>query len=189
MSGLFHHKSDRLRPGVVSFLLGAAILWGMFRASQRDMAVGFLAELWSRNLVNLFSTPLSVSEYMTGLIAVNLIKAMVGMIAAALIAWWCYTYNVFPMFPAFLPYMLNLILFALAVGVVITGLIFRYTTRIQGLAWSFTSFLMPLSCVFYPVRSLPGFLRPIAWALPTAHAFEGMRQVIAGGEFSMVHFG
>ncbi|MGH8012174.1 MAG: hypothetical protein ACREQ4_06735 [Candidatus Binataceae bacterium] len=52
------------------------------------------------------------------------------------------------MFPALLPYMLNLLLFALAVGVVITGLIFRYTTRIQGLAWSFTAFSMPLSCVF-----------------------------------------
>jgi ABC-2 type transport system permease protein len=125
---------------------------------------------------------------MTGLIAVNFLKAMLGMTAAALVTWVCFAYNIFPMLPAFLPFVLNLVIFALAVGVVITGLIFRYTTRIQGLTWSFTGFLMPLSCVFYPVRSLPEYLRPFALALPTTQAFEGMRQVIAGGGFSTSHF-
>jgi ABC-2 type transport system permease protein len=79
-------RGNHLQPGLVSFMLGAVILWGLFFAFQRDMAVGFLDELWSRNLVNLFSTPLSVAEYMTGLIAVNVVKAMVGMTVAALIA-------------------------------------------------------------------------------------------------------
>ncbi len=180
--------SGGLKPGVISFLLGAIILWGMFRGFQRDMAVGFLAELWSRNFVNLFSTPLTISEYMTGLITVNLLKAMVGMMAAALIAWICYAYDMFPMLPAFIPYLLNLVLFALAIGVVTTGLIFRYSTRIQGLAWSFAGLLMPFSCVFYPLQSLPKFWRPVAWVLPTTHAFEGMRQAIAGGGFSILHF-
>ncbi len=185
---LYIARGTRLRPGVVSFLLGAIILWGLFRAFQRDMAIGFLAELWSRNFMNLFSTPLRVSEYMTGLIAINFLKAMIGMFAAALIAWICYTYNVFPALPAFIPFMLNLILFALAVGVVTTGLIFRYTTRMQGLAWSFAGLLMPFSCVFYPLSSLPPFWRPVAWILPTTHSFEGMRQVIAGRGVSFVHF-
>jgi ABC-2 type transport system permease protein len=74
------------------------------------------------------------------------------------------------------------------VGVAVTGLIFRYTTKFQTLAWSFAGLLMPLSCVFYPLNSLPGFLRPIAWLLPTTHSFEGMRQVINQGEFSLAHF-
>ncbi|HEY6394759.1 MAG TPA: ABC transporter permease, partial [Candidatus Binataceae bacterium] len=181
-------RGNRLQPGIVSFLLGAAILWGMFFAFQRDMAVGFLDELWSRNLINLFSTPLSVGEYITGLILVNFVKAMVGLAAAAAIAWLCYAFNIFPVLPAFLPYMLNLALFALALGVLITGLIFRYTTRIQGLAWSFAGLLQPISCVFYPITALPKYLRGVAWMLPTTHAFEGMRQVLSGGGFSPLHF-
>jgi len=152
-------RGNRLQPGLISFMLGAIILWGLFFAFQRDMAVGFLDELWSRNLVNLFSTPLSVSEYMTGLIAVNLLKAVFGMTAAALIAWACYAFDIFPALPAMLPYMLNLMLFALALGIIITGLIFRYTTKIQGLAWSFAGLLMPMSCVLYPLQSLPRYLR------------------------------
>lgn len=182
-------RDNRLQPGLVSFLLSAVILWGMFRSFQRDMAVGFLAELWSRNLINLFSTPLSVPEYMTGLIAVNLIKVLLGTASAGLIAWVCYSFDIFPVFLELIPFMLNLVIFALAVGVVITGLIFRYTTRIQGLTWSLTALLMPLSCVFYPVRSLPEGLRPFALGLPTSHAFEGMRQAISGRGFSVGHFG
>jgi ABC-2 type transport system permease protein len=185
---IYLRRGDNLRPGLVSCLLGAVILWGLFNAFQRDMAVGFLDELWSRNLINLFGSPLTISEYLTGLIAINLIKAMVGMFAEALIAWIFYHYNLFPMLPAFVPFILNLALFALAVGVAVTGLIFRYTTKFQTMAWSIAGLLMPLSCVFYPIKALPEFLRPLAWMLPTTHSFEGMRWVIERGEFSTMHF-
>jgi ABC-2 type transport system permease protein len=185
---IYLSSQRRLQPDIVSFLLGAAILWGMFFAFQRDMAVGFLDELWSRNLINLFSTPLNVWEYLTGLICVNFLKAMVGLTAAGAVAWVCYAFDIVPFLPSFLPYMANLILFALAVGVVMTGLIFRFTTRIQGLAWSFAGLLQPVSCVFYPASSLPKPLRIVALALPTTHAFEGMRQILRGGGFSMAHF-
>ena len=181
-------RGNRLQPGIVSFLLGSSILWGLFYAFQRDMAVGFLDELWSRNLINLFSSPLSVWEYLTGLILVNSLKALVGLTAAATIAWAAYAFNFFPLLPALIPFMANLVLFALALGVVITGMIFRYTTRIQTLAWSFAGLLQPVSCVFYPLAALPKYLQPIAWILPTTHAFEGMRQVLSGHGFSALHF-
>jgi ABC-2 type transport system permease protein len=176
------------QTGIVGALLAAVILWGLFNAFQRDMAVGFLEELWSRNLLNLFGSPLSVSEYITGLIAINLVKAAIGMIFEAVIALLCYRFNIFPLLIAFLPFLFNLVLFGLAVGVAVTGLIFRYTTRFQVLAWGVAGLLMPLSCVFYPLSALPAFLRPVAWVLPTAHCFEGMRQVLAGKGISFEHF-
>jgi ABC-2 type transport system permease protein len=185
---LYLRHADRLRPGVISCLLGAVILWGLFNAFQRDMAVGFLEELWSRNLVSLFGSPLSVSEYVTGLIIVSLAKAMIGLIVESVIAWLFYHYNIFPMLPTLIPFILNLALFALTMGIVITGLIFRYTTKFQAMAWSFAGILMPLSCVFYPLSSLPNFLRPIATMLPTTHSFEGMREAIDRGRFSAAHF-
>lgn len=185
---LYLRHGDRLQPGILSCLLGAVILWGLFNAFQRDMAVGFLEELWSRNLVSLFASPLSVSEYVTGLIIVTLAKAMVGLFVEALIAWLFYHYDIFPALPTLFPFILNLALFALTMGIVVTGLIFRYTTKFQAMAWSFAGILMPLSCVFYPLSSLPGFLRPIASILPTTHSFEGMREAIEKGGFSAFHF-
>jgi len=181
-------RHDRLSPGLGNDLLSAAILWSMFNAFQRDLAMGFMEELWSRNLLNLFSTPLSVGEYMTGLILLNLVKAAAGLLVASLIAWFCYAYNIFPSLPSFLPFLLNLILFSLSVGLVITGAVIRYSTKISTLAWSFAGLLMPISCVFYPVSTLPGWLRPVALSLPTTRAFEAMRQLLMHGEFSFSHF-
>jgi ABC-2 type transport system permease protein len=180
---LYLRRGDRLQPGILSCLLGAVILWGLFNAFQRDMAVGFLEELWSRNLVSLFGSPLTVTEYVTGLIIVTLIKVMIGLSVESLIAWLFYHYDIFPALPRLLPYILNLALFAFTIGIAITGLIFRYTTKFQAMAWSFAGILMPLSCVFYPVSSLPAFLRPMAAMLPTTHSFEGMRHVIESGSF------
>jgi ABC-2 type transport system permease protein len=185
---LYLRHSDRLKPGVVSCLLGGVILWGLFNAFQRDMAVGFLEELWSRNLVSLFASPLSISEYVAGLIIITLGKAMIGLTVESLIAWLFYHYDIFPMLPQLVPFLLNLALFALTIGIAVTGLIFRYTTKFQAMAWSFAGILMPLSCVFYPLSSLPSFLRPMAWVLPTTHSFEGMRKVIENGGFSAFHF-
>lgn len=182
-------RSDAARPGLVNCLLGGVILWGIFNGLQRDMAVGFLDELWSRNLVNMFASPLSVKEYLAGLVAVNAIKMIIGAALEAIIAWLFYHFDIFPMLLRFVPFILNLALFALAVGIAVTGLIFRFTTRFQTLAWSFAGVLMPLSCVFYPLDALPRFLRPIAWLLPTTHCFEGMRRIITHGELSFTHFG
>jgi hypothetical protein len=122
-----------LRPGLVNCLLGVVILWGIFNGFQRDMAVGFLDELRSRNLVNLFASPLSVPEYLTGLVPVNAIKVIIGVALEAVTAWLFYHSDIFPILPRFVPFILNLALFVLAIGIVVTGLIFRYTTRFQTL--------------------------------------------------------
>jgi ABC-2 type transport system permease protein len=85
------------------------------------------------------------------------------------------------------PFIAMLVLFAISIGIFITGLICRYTTSMQTLAWSITGLLMPLSCIFYPVSSLPRALRPIALALPSTQAFEGMRQAMSGGGLSQTN--
>ena len=46
------------------------------------------------------------------------------------------------------------------------------------LAWSMVFLFQPISCVFYPIEVLPGWLQAIAWMNPAAHVFEGMRAVL-----------
>jgi ABC-2 type transport system permease protein len=181
-------QNDHSRPGVINFLLGAVILWGMFSAFQRDMAVGVLEELWSRNLASLLASPLTAPEYLTGLVIVTFGKVSVGLIAECIVAWLFYKYNLFPLLLPIMPFLLNLVLFGTIIGILVMGVIFRYTTRFQALSWSIASILMPFSCVFYPISALPVVLRPAAWILPSTHSFEGMRQVLQQGNFSSFHF-
>jgi len=110
-------------------MLGAAILWTMFYSFQRDMAVAFIDDLWCRNLINLFSTPLMLSEYMAGIIVVCILKVIVGLVAASAIAWAAYSFDILPWLPTFIPYIANLLFFSLAIGIAITGMIFRYSTK------------------------------------------------------------
>ncbi len=63
---LTHGK--RLQPNIVSMSAGRGNPVDHVLLFQRDMAVGFIDDLWCRNLINLFSTPLTLSEYMAGII-------------------------------------------------------------------------------------------------------------------------
>jgi ABC-2 type transport system permease protein len=38
--------------------------------------------------------------------------------------------------------------------------------------------LLPLTCVYYPVSVLPGWLQVVAWMLPPTYVFEGMRALL-----------
>lgn len=102
------------------------------------------------------------SYYIAGLFLINLVKAFAGATAAALVAWLLYSLNILPFLPASLPFVLVLILFAIAIGITITGLVARYSTAMQRFAWSITGLLMPRSCIFYPLTALPRPLHPIA---------------------------
>jgi ABC-2 type transport system permease protein len=37
---------------------------------------------------------------------------------------------------------------------------------------------LPLTCVYYPVAVLPGWLQAVAWSLPPTYVFEGMRALL-----------
>ncbi len=44
--------------------------------------------------------------------------------------------------------------------------------------------LQPVSCVFWPERVLPQWLRRVAQFVPADHVFEGMRSVLVEGRFA-----
>ena len=48
----------------------------------------------------------------------------------------------------------------------------------ESLAWALIFLIQPLSGVYYPVTTLPAWLQPVAWCLPSAPIFEGMRAVL-----------
>jgi ABC-2 type transport system permease protein len=165
------------------FLVVAAVFWSLFRGMQRDIAIGLLSEIWARNLTALLTTPLTFSEYVAGLTTVAAGKAVVSSIIALGLTNIFYVSTSLKILIMLVPFAINLVVFGFAVGILISGLIIRYSTRVQNIAWSVTGVLLPLSCVFYPMAELPDFLKGIAWLVPTSHSFEGIRQIMLGGVF------
>ena len=68
------------------------------------------------------------------------------------------------------------------------GLILRHGMGAESLAWTVFFALSPVSCVYYPVTTLPGWLQPVAWAFPQTYVFEGMRTVMFEHVFRMDYF-
>ena len=67
-----------------------------------------------------------------------------------------------------------------AIGMFVIGLVLRFGSGAEALAWGLLFAVMPLSGVFTPVANLPGALQPVAKSLPTTHAFIALRIAVAG---------
>ena len=65
-----------------------------------------------------------------------------------------------------------------AVGFIVSGLVLRYGHAFEELAWAIIFIILPFSCVYYPLSSLPEIIQDIVQILPTVHIFETMRLIL-----------
>ena len=170
-------------PSFVTFFLGALILWDVLFRAQQGITISFLEEVWSRNLMNLFASPLKPSEFLTATMLLSIGKVAAVSCVTVTAALLFYSFNVFVLGVSLIPFILNLIVTGWCIGVLTTGLIMRYGQEVEVLAWGLVFLFQPISCVFYPMHVLPSWLQAIAWINPAAHIFEGMRAVITTGTF------
>ena len=168
-------------------LLGGALLWEVALRSQMGFSISFLEEIWSRNLGHVFVSPLRPRELVAALMAMSVIRVLVGVLPAILLAWVLYAFGLFAMGPVVVAFFAALLMMGWAVALGVTSLILRYGAGAEALAWSVLFGLTPFSAVFYPVSVLPWWLQPISLALPAAHVFEGMRAALLDGTIAWGH--
>ncbi|RMH31552.1 MAG: ABC transporter permease [Nitrospirae bacterium] len=173
--------------GAVTFFLGALILWDVLFRAQQGIALSFLEEMWARNLMNLFASPLTVGEYLVATMALSVLKVSAVGSLMTLFALIFYDYDIFMIGVALVPFVLNLLISGWIIGVLTTSIIMRFGQQAEVLAWGMVFLFQPISCVFYPLEVLPTALQHIAWLVPPAHIFEGMRTVLLSGTFPQAH--
>ncbi len=177
---------EKVRPDLptfVKFFLGALILWDVLYRAQQGFSVSFLEEIWSRNLLNLFVSPMRPIEFLASLMCISIFKLLSAAVVTALLAWVFYSFNILLLGVALIPFVLNLTLMGWAIGLITIAVILRYGQEAEVMAWGLAFLVQPISAVFYPVSILPVWLQPFALAMPASHVFEGMRQVVEGGPF------
>jgi len=173
--------------GAVTFFLGALILWDVLFRAQQGIALSFLEEMWARNLMNLFASPLTVGEYLVATMAMSIFKVTAVGSLMILFAMIFYSYDIFVIGLSLLPFIFNLLISGWIIGVLTISIIMRFGQQAEVLAWGMVFLFQPLSCVFYPMEVLPGILQNIAWMIPPSHIFEGMRAVLLNGDIPTVH--
>lgn len=168
---------------IASVVFGA-VLWYFVWRGQSEMTIGLLEELWSENLINIFASPLKFGEWVIGLCGVAIVKIGLTTLLEALLVFLLYQVNFFGLGWYLVPFALILTLMSWAFGFFVTGMILRYGTNIQTLAWSGIYILSPLSAVYYPLSILPEWLHYISGMLPSTYVFEAMRLIVSGGTLS-----
>ena len=173
--------------GAVTFFLGALILWDMLFRAQQGITLSFLEEIWARNLMNLFASPLTAGEFLAATMAMSVFKVTAVSLIMVASAFVFYSYNLFLIGASLIPFVLNLLVAGWIIGVLTTSIIMRFGQQAEVLAWGMVFLFQPISCVFYPLDVLPQWLQAIAWANPAAHVFEGMRAVLLNEALPITH--
>lgn len=169
-------------------LLTGLIFWQITWRGSVDISVSLLQEFWQRNLVNLFSTPLKVSEWIAGTLLLSVAKLFVTISFGSLIVYLLYSLNVFAVGQAFLPFAASLLIFGWTLSFLSSSAIIYWGHKVEMFAWMAAFLFAPFSAVFYPVEVLPEWAQVIAWFLPTTYIFQGMRMILSGNAFPISYF-
>ena len=168
-----------------SYLIAAVLLWDVLFRSQLGLTLGFVEEMWARNLGHLAVSPLRPLEFVGALIATSLIRTLVAVGGAGFLATLFFGFNALELGFGLALFFLNLVIMGWGVGLAVCAILLRYGLAAEALAWGALFVLQPLCGVFYPVSVLPDWLEPIARALPATHVFEGMRTVVQDGRLDI----
>lgn len=168
-------------PDFILLILSAFVFWSLFDLSQRSFGISFLEEVWSRNVINLFASPVKLSEMVVGFVMVGVAQAVLAFFYVTTLAFLLYALNIWMLGFYIVPFFVNILVFGWALGVVTIGLVVRFGPSADILAFFIPFMLLPFSAVYYPVTVLPPLLQRITFVLPTRHMFEGMRMAIAEG--------
>ena len=103
---------------------------------------------------------------------------MAGVLPAAALAIAFYDYSVFSLGLPLLAFFVNLMIMGWGIGLFVSAIVLRFGLGAESMAWFLIFLLAPFSAVYYPVSSLPDWIQPVAWALPSSYVFEGMRAVM-----------
>ncbi|HUL41175.1 MAG TPA: ABC transporter permease [Burkholderiales bacterium] len=167
-------------PGL---LIASVLLWDILFRSQLGVSLTFFEEMYSRNLGHLFVSPLRPYELVSSKLIISLLRTLIGVGGAALLAIPFYHYSIFSMGLPLIAFFANLMMMGWAIGLMVSALVLRWGLGAENLAWALIFAAAPVSGVYYPISVLPGWLRPLALALPSSHVFEGMRAVVLEHQF------
>ena len=131
-------------------LLGGVLLWEIALRSQMGVAVSFLEEIWSRNLGHVFVSPLRPWELVAALIGMSIVRMVIGLLPAVLLAWALYAFNLLALGPVLILFALNLMVMGWWVSLGVVSLILRHGAGAEALAWSVLFALTPFSAVLLP---------------------------------------
>lgn len=173
----------------VPTLLGGVLLWDFSTRIMQGVNTAFLEDVWSRNFLNLFASPLSIAEYLVGLVLTSMLTSVLGVVVMLLLATTVFHLDFFSLGLPLVGFLFVLYLFGIALGIFGSAIVLKFGPASEWLLWPLPALLSPFAAVFYPLATLPLWMRGVAHLLPPAYVFEGMRSLLKGDGFPSMQLG
>ncbi len=167
------------RVDFVPALLGAVLLWDFFTRVMQGVTMTFFEDVWTRNFLNLFATPLLISEYIAGLVTSSILSSLVGLVVMLLLSTTVFGLNFFGYGLAAIPFLLILFVCGIALGIFAAATVLRMGPAAEWFIWPIPAMLSPFACVYYPLATLPHWMQITARLLPPSYVFESLRAIIS----------
>ena len=173
----------------VPVLLGAVLLWDFITRVMHGVTMAFFEDVWSRNFLNLFATPLAISEYVVGLVGSSIGTSSVGLIIMLVLASAIFGLSFVSFGAVIYLFLIVLFLFGVALGIIGVAIVLRFGPAAEWFIWPIPVIVSPFAGVFYPLSTLPLWMRYTARFLPPAYVFENLRALVAGQPASTAALG
>lgn len=185
--GLTSSYFTKLAPNshILQIILSGIIFWTIIWRSQQEISVNLLEDLWNKNLVNIFVSPLSFKEWILSFFVVSILKSMTSFAIASVFAALIYHVNVLFYGGYLFLFAFILLLNGWWIGFFVSALILRFGTKVQNIAWSLVSVISPFSAVYYPISILPYWAQYVTRIFPTSYIFSAIHTLIATGNVDM----
>ncbi len=170
---------------IVTALLTGLLLWNVIWRAQAEVSRNLMDEIWNNNLVNLFSTPLSVIEWLIAVVLLSMVKTSITICLLTPVMFLLYSINVLALGSWMPVFFLGATMTGWWVGFISAGIVLRYGPKVQTVIWTLPGMLLPFSAIYFPVDQLPGWARAASLIVPTSYIFEAMRAVLAGTAVDM----
>ncbi|MCX5922687.1 MAG: ABC transporter permease [Candidatus Dependentiae bacterium] len=179
--------STQQNSTVVINLIAGLILWQVSFRTHLEVSRNLLQEIWDENLVNFFATPLTIAEWIVGLMMTGLLGTLITVPYGALLMKLIFNLNLFSIGISLLPLILLLVVSGWVLGFIASGFLIYWGQRIETIVWAIGWLPAPFCSVYYSVDILPHWMQIVSKCLPMTHAFEGMRYALTMGQIPYWH--
>lgn len=159
-------------------LMTTLVLWQIVVRADFGVSLNLLEEIWAQNITNLFSTPLTIGEWICATFVEGFFMLVAITLFCAMAVYLTYGYNIFAIGVWFIPIAVLMFISGLAIGFFTSSLLIFWGVRVQSMAWMIGWMFAPVSGCYYPTTILPPWLQTIAHALPLHYATETARVLI-----------
>lgn len=168
------------RLNFVPTLLGAVLLFDFFTRVMHGVSGVFLEDVWSRNFLNLFASPLTLGQYLLGLVVTSTATSLVGLVVMLVLATLVFGLSFFAYGLMLIPFLLILFLFGIALGIFGSAVVLRLGPASEWFVWPIPALVSPFAGVYYPLSTLSPWMQVVGRLLPPSYVFEALRAIVAG---------